>query len=579
VVNTREGHHAQKDEFIGKRVGGFLVKQLLGHGGMGKVYEAVQVSVGRPVALKVLKSSLQHDDRLHKRFAREAQAIAQLNHPNIVTLYDFGVDDLGASYIAMEFVDGKLLTQYLRKPPSVEFAVHVFCHILRALQCAHARGIIHRDLKPDNVMLTTVGNDEYFAKVLDFGLARLTDPDEQNGERSDEVQLTHAGEVFGTPLYMSPEQASGEQNIGKTSDIYSLGCMMYELISGSPPFIGHKAMHVLMKHVHDDAPMLIPRREFAHISPQFIDIVMWCLVKAPQDRPQSAEQLLNSLDATPEAAFMTASRSEIHPIIVDDDFSPDFDLESYDNAVDEILVQSSPSLAHHLHHTMPGSAAGATPRPVSLLPQDLIPSSDLAVVMDSQVSWVASQDPELRTAMNLDGKLNSRPKPNRAPMLIALTLLLAASGAALWFFTRPSTEAAPHQTSAVNPPPLTNNPPPPTTPQEPKPTLALKPQNPALDDLPKRQQQTHTATRQARLQLNRSLDLSFNLLQEKTIAQHFHVALATKGKNKYKPKRSISYKALLADWTWDQSLYWRHLRTVNARSYAAPEHLLFGNPP
>ncbi len=585
VANTRE--QTQHDEFIGRRIGGFLVKRLLGHGGMGKVYEAVQVSVGRPVALKVLKGALQNDDRLQKRFEREAQAIAQLNHPNIVTLYDFGTDPHGASYIAMEYVHGQLLTDYLKQPPSLEFIIHVFCHILAALQCAHARGIVHRDLKPDNVMLTTVGNDDAFAKVLDFGLARLTDPDENSTDRSNEVQLTQAGEVFGTPLYMSPEQASGEQNISKPSDIYSLGCIIYELLAGTPPFMGVKAMHVLMKHVHDAPPPLRPRENFKHVSQEFIDLIMWCLVKEPQHRPQSAEQVVHALQSTPEAAYMTANRSEIHPIIIDDNFSPDFDLESYDNAVDELLVQSSPSLAQHLHRTMPGGSSSLkTPpenaRPISLLPQDLIPSGDLAAISDSsKLSWLASQDPDLRSAMNLDPKKTTTSSSKTALAASLIILVLCSAAAAYWFFVLripPPTNA--QTSSPTQTPPPTQEPTHPTSPHHPRTHHPRPhPQNPRVDDLPPDQQRIHSAINTSRLRLTQSLTLTFDLLQEQTIAQHFHVALATKGKNKYKPKRSISYKGLTDGWTWDQSLHWKHLKTVNARSYAEPTRLLFGNPP
>lgn len=292
---------AADDDMLGRYLGDrFAIMRLLGGGGMGKVYQAIQRPVGRRVALKVLKSSLQENQRFLKRFEREAQAIAALNHPNIVTLYDFGRDHSdGTHYIAMEYVEGRLLTPFLREPLEIAFIIHVTAQVLAALQEAHEHGIIHRDLKPDNVMITSVGGDDVFVKVLDFGLAQLADPGEEANK------ITAAGEVFGTPLYMSPEQAAGEE-IGPPADLYALACIVYELLCGRPPFQGTRPMNVLMKHVNAPVPPLTLKPGLS-LSPEFEALVMRCLAKHPHERYPSARAMLDALFGTPEGRAIATS--------------------------------------------------------------------------------------------------------------------------------------------------------------------------------------------------------------------------------------------------------------------------------
>lgn len=285
---------AGRDNLIGRCISDrFAVMGIIGHGGMGSVYEALQFPVRRRVAMKVLKNEIQSSSRLQERFKREARAIASLNHPNIVTLFDFGIDNrIGVSYIAMECVEGRLLSAVDPISMDLNFIVHVTTQILAALKEAHGHSIIHRDLKPENVMLTTVGSNSAFVKVLDFGLAVLA-------EGADDVRLTGAGEVFGTPLYMSPEQASGDDHITPAADIYSLGCMMFEMLTGEVPFIGDRPMNILLQHINAPIPIPMPRPGL-NPTPEFTSIITRCMQKDALDRFQSANELMQAIYDTRE---------------------------------------------------------------------------------------------------------------------------------------------------------------------------------------------------------------------------------------------------------------------------------------
>ncbi len=297
---------APEDPFLGKYLGDrFAVMRILGLGGMGQVYEALQFPVKRTVAIKVLAHGLQKRKRFLARFEREAQSIAKLNHPNIVKLYDFGVDADGTAYIAMEHIRGQLLSDVDHASLSQEFLVHITAQMLNALGAAHEQGIIHRDFKPENVMLTKVGSDPVFVKVFDFGLAYLM---------AGGAAITAAGETFGTPHYMSPEQASGE-TLTSASDIYSLGCILYELITGNPPFTGTRAMNLLMKHVNTPPPPLQPLPHLASLSFGFRAFVMRCLEKPPTARFPSAAAALDALAAIPEGNLVAISTPSLSKTI------------------------------------------------------------------------------------------------------------------------------------------------------------------------------------------------------------------------------------------------------------------------
>jgi len=215
----------------GAKLGSYEIQSPLGAGGMGEVYLATQSSLSRRVAIKVLASSSASDpERLH-RFEQEARAASALNHPNIISIYDVGRED-STAYIAMEFVDGRTLRSILETGPlPIKKTLQFAAQIADGLAKAHAAGIVHRDLKPENVMVTRDG----FVKILDFGLAKLLSGPGDSSQNVTATMGSRPGVVMGTAGYMSPEQARGDR-VDYHSDIFSLGCILYEMITGKQPF-------------------------------------------------------------------------------------------------------------------------------------------------------------------------------------------------------------------------------------------------------------------------------------------------------------------------------------------------------
>jgi eukaryotic-like serine/threonine-protein kinase len=215
----------KKNALIGQTISDrWEILSLIGTGAMGAVYKAKHNTIGRIMAVKTLGAANREDERSVQRFQQEARAMSVLTHPHLIQIADFGTMEDGTPYLVMEYLEGISLQDYVRKngPMPVELALPVFSQIADALEHAHSKGVIHRDLKPSNVMLT--GEKHDFAKVLDLGIAK--------GE--DDLHLTATGEVFGSPLYMSPEQCMG-QPVDARSDVYSLGCLMYETLAARPP--------------------------------------------------------------------------------------------------------------------------------------------------------------------------------------------------------------------------------------------------------------------------------------------------------------------------------------------------------
>src|SRR5687768_3539984 len=260
--------------------GRYELVRKLARGGMAEVFLARDLLLDRPVALKVLYPELSRDPTFVERFRREAQAAANLSHPNIVSVYDWGEED-GTYFIVMEYVEGRTLAQIVSDegPLLPDRAADVAIDVAGALGFAHRNGVVHRDVKPGNVLSSPLGQ----VKVADFGIARAV---------STEENLTQAGTVMGTATYFSPEQARGEQ-VDPRSDVYSLGVVLYELLVGDPPFKGDSPVAVAYKHVQEQAEL--PTTRNPRIPVALEAVTMKALAKNPANRYASAEELAADL--------------------------------------------------------------------------------------------------------------------------------------------------------------------------------------------------------------------------------------------------------------------------------------------
>ncbi|MCC7070017.1 MAG: serine/threonine protein kinase [Deltaproteobacteria bacterium] len=280
-----------RDPYVGRVIAGrYQIERKLNQGGMGAVYLAIQRPLDRPVALKVLLRRHDDDKTAALRFEKEARAVSRLAHPHVVTLHDFGNTEAGELYIAMEYLEGQSLRELLDSAGAMAWdrSLHVMRGVAAALTAAHGAGIVHRDLKPENVMLVERSGDVDFPKVLDFGLARSIEPDNK-------TPITQRDVIPGTPAYMSPERASGVSDDPR-SDLYSLGAMWFELLTGRPPFEGESSIKVILRHIHETPLAPSQRVPAAHI-PQSIDLLVLSLLeKHPERRPGSAADLLEQID-------------------------------------------------------------------------------------------------------------------------------------------------------------------------------------------------------------------------------------------------------------------------------------------
>jgi eukaryotic-like serine/threonine-protein kinase len=263
----------------------YRIEGLLGEGGMGRVYRAIHVHMHKEVALKILRPEMMVVPGILARFEREAIAAGRISHPNVVAATDFGrIDGDGAFYLVLEYVNGRNLRHELKAGAfTVPRAIRIALQVCEALAAAHHRGVIHRDLKPENIMLVEQPGSD-FVKVLDFGIAKLSDP---VSERED--QKTRVGLVMGTPRYMSPEQGAGAA-VDHRTDLYSLGIILYEMLSGQPPFGGGGVNAVLSQHLAT-APPPLP----AHVDAAVCKVVFHLLEKDANARPSSARDALVSL--------------------------------------------------------------------------------------------------------------------------------------------------------------------------------------------------------------------------------------------------------------------------------------------
>jgi eukaryotic-like serine/threonine-protein kinase len=316
-VESRALVESSQDPLLGTTLAGrFIILSRVGSGSMGAVYRARQAPMGRDVALKIVRRDRAYDAETKLRFEREARAVSLLKSPHTVTAFDFGEAEDGSWFLALEMLEGETLGERLRREKRLHWieALRFVGEALRSLAEAHAQGIIHRDLKPDNLFLARVhdpSGDRELCKILDFGIAKWVRDEDAPVDQLE----TLAGTVFGTPRYMSPEQAQGGA-LDPRSDLYSLGVLLFQMLSGRAPFVDDDAVVVMAKHIKEPPPDLADAAPGIDIPAPVEALVRRALEKLPENRPASAEQMLNELEQA--LATSRAVESGVRPVTVGD---------------------------------------------------------------------------------------------------------------------------------------------------------------------------------------------------------------------------------------------------------------------
>lgn len=278
----------QEETLVGQTIDGrWVMERKIGVGGMGTVYLANQINIERRVAIKTMHRGLARGHEFLERFLREANVASQVSHPHLVSNHDFGQTSEGDLFIVMEYLDGENLGERMQRARlSLSQTIKIAAQLCAALAAAHGAGIVHRDLKPDNIFLLHMPGDDIFIKLLDFGIAK----------HMNSQAMTQTGQVFGTPDYMSPEQCRGKSNIDHRSDLYALGCILYELISGKTPFASESMIQVLFRHVSDPVPQLVSTVDDPSLA-AVEQIITRLLQKKPRKRYATALEVREALDA------------------------------------------------------------------------------------------------------------------------------------------------------------------------------------------------------------------------------------------------------------------------------------------
>ncbi len=270
----------------------YIISNVIGHGGMSIVYDATDESSQKRVAIKMMYNTLTNHQELVDRFLQEAKATSHLSHQNLGTVYDSGLTAQGQPFLVMDYLEGVNLQQFLDSySPSPKMLIQIFMQVCDALDEAHRKGIVHRDLKPSNIMLIKDGHIGALVKLVDFGIAKLI-----SSALSPEEHTTTHGTTFGTPVFMSPEQCAGKE-MDARSDIYSLGCVMYQSFTGSQVFSGDSVYEVFYRHICE-VPSRAPFQRLREpLPPEVETVIFGCLEKEPIKRPQSAGDVKMQLEA------------------------------------------------------------------------------------------------------------------------------------------------------------------------------------------------------------------------------------------------------------------------------------------
>ncbi|MBZ0117952.1 MAG: serine/threonine protein kinase, partial [Sandaracinaceae bacterium] len=296
----------EPDPWIGRTLSNlYQLEERIGEGGMGTVYVARHVHLEKRFAVKVLNEAAIHKNNAVERLKQEAVAASSIDHENIVDVVNFDRTEDGAVYIVMELLKGESLAERLgRGPIDLHRALPITYQICRALHAAHERGIVHRDLKPENVFLTDKG-ERQLVKVLDFGISKIKSAD------AEQVRMTKTGQLVGTPLYMSPEQARGEGDVDRRVDVYAMGVILYEMVTGAPPFEGRNYFELLWKH-GNEPPLPIGERNPNVFVPEAIEqVLLRSLSKRREDRYQTMLELEQALlSAAPDVPALGRQRGQ-----------------------------------------------------------------------------------------------------------------------------------------------------------------------------------------------------------------------------------------------------------------------------
>ncbi len=285
---------SSNDPLIGKVFAErYEIESVLGLGGMSIVYKAKHRLMNRTVAIKMLHGKLKEDVTSLERFKLEAQAASSLSHQNIITVYDFGVTDDGEPFFVMDCLEGESLEDLIERKPNLplERALPIFKQICAGLDAAHKKGIVHRDLKPANVVLIREQDGSELVKIVDFGIAKILP-----GAGIEQQQLTKTGEIFGSPIYMSPEQCLGKE-LDTRSDLYAFGCLMYDVLAGGPPFRGESILETMNMHVNEAPRPIKELMPDANVPPELEEIIVKCMAKNPAERFQTASEIQDLLGA------------------------------------------------------------------------------------------------------------------------------------------------------------------------------------------------------------------------------------------------------------------------------------------